>query len=341
MRGKGGAKLSELEEEKRRILEKSSGERRPHWHGYVLDADPDDVQAALSWDEAAAGGLRLHLSVLGSGEEREERGEGGGGRPTVLFVHGTSVYGLFYADFLFALHRTGFRVVAVDLPGHGLSGGRRGDFTVEQLVGAVRAATDRVLERFGSPVVVAGSSLGGITALYALAGDGRLAGAVLHNAALLGEGDHREIAQPSGLLRLLRPLVPVLAAVLPRARVSVWRYLDRDALFDPTGRLAPHLDHFLVDPLLSDEYTLRAIASQMRALPPRPVEEIEAPVLFVNGSDDSLFGVPLIERVRGRLERSGDRRLAVVSGGTHMILHERTAEVAGLVAGWLDEHFPV
>src|SRR5204863_31626 len=62
----------------------------------------------------------------------------------------------------------GFNVVAIDRPGHGLSEGRRGDCSIDQILDLVEASVAYARRRFGGPVALAGSSLGGIIGWYAL-----------------------------------------------------------------------------------------------------------------------------------------------------------------------------
>src|SRR5947209_5161115 len=91
-------------------------------------------------------GLRIGLSVSGRGV------------PLVI-VHGFTAEGFLYAQTLHRLVGKGFKVIAVDMAGHGatqglpLSGGHLGDYA--QLMG-------RVLEELGiRKAVLAGHSMGG------------------------------------------------------------------------------------------------------------------------------------------------------------------------------------
>lgn len=65
-------------------------------------------------------GEAFSLTVMGEAVQGWAWGKG----PTVLLVHGWSGYAGQLANFVPALEHAGFRVVAVDLPGHGASGGQ-------------------------------------------------------------------------------------------------------------------------------------------------------------------------------------------------------------------------
>lgn len=304
------------------------------WHQYCVAFDPNEIARGTRETYISAGGFRAHVDIYAPGHPPAAK-EAPKAVPTILFVHGTAVYARFYADFLYDLSRHGYRVVAPDLPGHGLSGGPRGHFTMDLLVTAVQDVLTWTLEQYPGRVALMGSSLGGITALYTVAKDARVAAAICHNAALLNEGAHKEITQLSGIFKVLAPLVPTLAWLAPKLRLSVWRYLDPQSLFaDPA--LAPRVEILLDDALLSDRYTLRSLATQMRAPPARPPETIETPVMFLNGERDVLFSVDFMRALHARLTRSRATCLEVIPGGTHLILHEHRAECVARVTRWLE-----
>src|SRR5262245_7726226 len=73
---------------------------------------------------ARSGTLQLHVDLIAVHDQA----------PTVVFIPGTSVYGLLYGDLLAGLADGGCNVVSVDLRGHGRSEGHRGDYTIPELV---------------------------------------------------------------------------------------------------------------------------------------------------------------------------------------------------------------
>ena len=90
--------------------------------------------------------------------------QGGEKRQTVLVVHGWRSR-TEYMRALIAAHRAaGYRVVSLDLPGHGGSSGRR--LNMASAVGAVRAAADW----FGPFAAIVGHSFGGAVAINAAVG---------------------------------------------------------------------------------------------------------------------------------------------------------------------------
>jgi Lysophospholipase len=84
----------------------------------------------------------------------------------MVFVPGTSVYALLYVEFMYKLSREGFNVVGVDPRGHGMSSGKRGVYTLGELVEDALAAVDHARSLYGGRVAVSGSSQGGMVAFY-------------------------------------------------------------------------------------------------------------------------------------------------------------------------------
>ncbi|HEV7387780.1 MAG TPA: alpha/beta hydrolase [Gemmatimonadaceae bacterium] len=86
--------------------------------------------------------------------------------PPIVLVHGWGCTAYVFRYNMPALADAGYRVVALDLKGHGLSDkpAGSGDYTIDALVDHLREALDALgLER---PVVVAGHSLGGTLAYH-------------------------------------------------------------------------------------------------------------------------------------------------------------------------------
>lgn len=92
------------------------------------------------------------------------RSAAGQGAPVVLVVHGWGSRSEHMRSIVESLRAEGFRVIALDLPGHGASPGRRLNMAVA--VAAVRSAADW----FGPFAALVGHSFGGAVILNAVAG---------------------------------------------------------------------------------------------------------------------------------------------------------------------------
>jgi alpha-beta hydrolase superfamily lysophospholipase len=130
------------------------------------------------------------------------------GAPGVVVVHGAGSRKENHADFARACREAGMSALALDLRGHGASGGVNGAGMIEDVL----AALDALAERGAGPLGVRGSSLDGFLALHA---------SDRHSAC-------RAVvavcpARPSGLARLFEadwPLALPLEPVVSRPGVA-------------------------------------------------------------------------------------------------------------------------
>ncbi len=94
--------------------------------------------------------------------------------PTILFLPGIGTYCELYAELLGKLSARGFNVVGIDPPGHGYSGGRRGEYRIEGIRQAVSAVLDLLQQRFHGAFGIFGFSIGATLGLAAAEADERL-----------------------------------------------------------------------------------------------------------------------------------------------------------------------
>lgn len=255
------------------------------------------------------------------------------GDPCVVFVPGTSVYALLYAEFLSKLSKRGFNVVAFDPRGHGLSSGRRGSYNIGQLVEDTKNVISFAIERYGDRVAVAGSSQGGIIAFYTAAADPRLKAAVCHNLLAPDEPDNYRMTRFPELFRNVMKAMPVARYLPKELRLPVPLYLDLSA--EPC-ELVGDLQSFMKnDPLLVTAISLEALTSLGTTPLAVPVEEIEVPVLVIHSELDNIFPEDYVRRVFERL--TAKKGLVFLERRPHMVLTDYVDEVLPKVVDWLDE----
>lgn len=291
---------------------------RAHFDRLMARRDADVSFDRFEADRVRSDGIELHLDVIPISR----------GTPTVVFVPGTAVYGLIFADFLAALADRGYNIVSFDPRGHGRSGGRRGSYTIAEIVRDARAVIGYARERFGGPVFVAGSSQGGIAAFYTAATGEELAGAICHNAADLADPRNAELTAHPVAARLLARAVRAAAAVAPNAGFDMqwyFRLLSRGH-DDVKGLLA-------ADPLALKIVRLRSLASLAWTEMARPVEQIATPVFILHGERDSIFPLPYMRRIYDRL--TCDKSMKVYPGVDHFLITGHATRVATDVADWI------
>lgn len=172
---------------------------------------------------------------------------------TVVFLPGTMVHPLFYANFLDRLAGEGFTVVGVHSQGHGKSPRTGAPLTFAALVRNARDAVSYAVG-LGRPVVVMGSSQGGMLAMAVAVADGRIAGVVAHNILDPGVPEALHATRfPAWLAVAHRPLRRVLriaGRLLPWLPVPITLYLD----LHKVCREEWTLEQFLTDPLALHRY---------------------------------------------------------------------------------------
>ena len=298
-----------------------------YWFHYCFDKDPQDIKKAIKEHYISSQGLKIHLDIYDD-ENNSNKGN-------VIFLHGTSVYSRFYAEFLYNLFKIGYRVIAPDMIGHGLSEGIRGHFTMDKFEKIVYDVNSYVIEKYGDKSFLMGSSLGGINTLYSAAYDNRFKGAICHNAAIFSEKAYKKIINLSGILNLLIRLVPFAAKIAPRLKLSTTLYLDFDTLAK-TERVLEGINFLLDDPLISLRYTLKALKTQMRDPLPIPIEEIKVPIMFINGTEDNLFSIDYITELYDRLTCE-NKSLEILDGASHLIFQENIKEALNRIIPWLEK----
>lgn len=270
-------------------------------------------------------GIRLRLEVIAVDA----------GRPVVVFIPGTSVYALLYGEFLLALADRGYNIVGVDPRGHGRSEGRRGSYTIAELVADARAGVAYARGRFNPQVALAGSSQGGIVAFYTAATDEKLAGVVCHNVADLSDPESVRLTRHPRFSRVMKPVVKFFARLAPEMKIPVSFYLDLAA--EPMrgfGNAENFLDQ---DPLAYRSISLRSMASLASEPLARPVEQITTPVQILHAGRDNIFPQDYIEAIYQRL--TCKKSLKIYPDLPHLILTEQVDRVIPDVVEWLEEIF--
>jgi len=297
-----------------------------YWFEYVLREDPDKIKNLIREEYIRSQELNIHLDIYDDETPREK---------TIIFIHGTSVYSRFYAEWLYNLYKQGFRIVAPDMSGHGKSEGTRGHFTMEKFSQEISDVVEYVINHYGEKIAVMGSSLGGITSLYATAFEPRIKAAVCHNAAIFDEKAYKKIVEMNLLLRILLPLVPIATKLAPKFRISTLLYLDFERLAK-TQDVKNKIDYLLEDPLLSLKYTVTAIRTQMKDPLAKPIEEIKTPIMIINGDEDVLFSEEYMTEIYERLTCE-QRKLEIIEDASHLIFQENIQESLKRVVPWLNK----
>ena len=278
-------------------------------------------------------------SVLANGLRHHVLEWDGGGRSTVLCLHGFLDLAWAFHAVAPALARAGHHVVAPDLRGHGETErvGNGGYYHFMDYVLDVADLAD-ALARDGLSLV--GHSMGGsIAAYFAGAFPGRVRRLAILESLRLGDTPPRalpgRVAEWVSGVRRARARGPhVYGSVEAAAR----RIRHHDPLCpEPEARFlaeratrpVPTGVAFVHDPLHLTRGPYPFRLDQARAF----WAAVRCPVLLVDGSESEPPPVDMPSRVGS----FGDARQTVIRGAGHMMMRHRPLEVAGALADFLRE----
>jgi len=267
------------------------------------------------------GRLRWHVQTMGPEDE-----------PVVLLLHGTGAATHSWRD-LAPLLAAKFRVVALDLPGHGFTSGRPvGGLTMP----AMARGVSELLAALGiEPALIIGHSAGAAIAIrMALDGHARPAAIIGLSAALLPFPGLAAKLFPS-LARLLfgNPLAPHLFARLGRVPGETGRFLARStgSRIDAVGvdcyqRLFATSGHCAGAITMMADWDLPALK--------RDLPRLAVPLLLIHGEADAAISLSNAREAAGMVNNA---RLVALPDLGHLAHEEKSSDIAALITDFAAE----
>lgn len=264
-------------------------------------------------DQVTSDNLQLHLDV----HEHDKSA------PTIVFVPGTSVYGLCYAEILHEIGKAGYNIIAMDPRGHGRSEGKRGDYTIGEIMSDVKSVVAYAKKRFNNKVTLMGSSQGGIVCFYLAAQDIKVDSIICQNFADLAWEETFNIARFPKLAKASTPIIKFAGALLPGVTVSTLTYLNLKKI---KIKYFGNLHNFIVhDPFTISRISLRAAKSLVDAKMDKPVSEVRIPMFVFQGDKDIVFPLSYTKSLFKQLTCS--KELKIYKGCDHAIMVENVAMI--------------
>ena len=250
--------------------------------GYTPDTDPVEMRAKY-------GSAPSQFLTLSPGLTVHVRDQGPRDGQAVILIHGSNASLQTWEPWVARLQDE-YRVISLDLPGHGLTGiNPSGVYDYPSYA----AVVDQVMQKLGIPsAIIAGNSMGGGVAwTYALAHPDKVAGLVLVDAAGAPNASSRKA--PIGFRIARMPIIKEFARVImPRAMFesSLKTSISNAAIITP--QMVDRYWELNRYPGNREATMLRfAVAQKSRPVTPAQLAEIKAPVLILWGAEDNLIPV--------------------------------------------------
>lgn len=270
--------------------------------------------------------------TLAGGGSAHVRDEGNPAGPVLVLVHGSNASLHTWEPWVTELGDT-YRIISMDLPGHGLTGRVPGDdYSRAGMTAVVHELTQTLgIDRFA----VAGNSMGGgVAALYALEHPGRVSALVLvDSAGIPVERNEDEVPLAFRIARM--PVISnVMRYVLPRSLVEEGVrkvFVDQSKVTDEMVAryfdLSLHEGNRDATRIRFADYAARdeeAFAARL--------SEIKAPTLILWGDKDGLIPVSAAHEFKKRIPQA---ELVIFENVGHVPMEEVAEESAAAVRGFL------
>jgi alpha-beta hydrolase superfamily lysophospholipase len=245
-------------------------------------------------------------------------------KAVIILVHGIGEHTGRYEHWVKKFNDRGFAFVALDLPGHGKSDGKRGHIRSYSLTDEM---LDTLIREYGKtfpglPIFLYGHSLGGGIVLdYLIRRDPRVKGAVVTSPYL------RLAFEPPNYKLVL---ASVMESIFP-------------SLIQPSGLVVEHISHdpaviekYKNDPLVHGKISVALFNSATSAANHSlsHSENIRIPLLLLHGSDDKLTSPDASREVASKCNHV---TLKIWEGGYHELHNEPFKdEVFSYIADWLE-----
>ena len=247
--------------------------------------------------------------------------------PCIVFLPGTAVHPLFYEELLDGLSRAGFNVVGVHFQGHGKSPRVDQLYSFNTLVHNGKDAISYATQRLKGPIVVLGSSQGGMVTMSLASLDDRVVAVFAHNIVDPKiQGSIRITSFPHWLgpfYHIVVNAINVVARLIPRLKVSIRFYLSEERVFKTNWMR----EQYRRDPLKLSSYPLYFLASLFSAdMRSMYSGQIRCPVVVIASTGDPLFPFDYIKRIFQHI-RAPSKELLVFDLNYHLLFNECLEEV--------------
>lgn len=244
--------------------------------------------------------------------------------PWILFIPGIGTYSELYCEMLHKLSLCGFNCLSIDLPGHGYSGGSRGNYRLDTLLPELSQLIDQLEKDYPGPVGVFGCSIGSRIGLALAEQEPRVRALMCHTLFI------NEVP-PDMFHQFGWQALSFNRLFMPWAEVDFRSFIDIDNLLthNPMG------DFARVDDRLVWQYPISTLDSVYNARSVITTDELGIPSAIIVGERDEVLTPKYIRRLLQNSRQPFD--LYEVEDGCHMLPFERIDTTVETVAAWFHQ----
>lgn len=237
----------------------------------------------------------------------------------IVLIHGLAEHKGRYEEFINKMYDMNISVFAIDIRGHGESGGKRGDIEDFKLyLSDLEGVMKRIKKEYPNlKIALMGHSLGGL-----------IASGYVENYA---QADFLILSNPL----LSAPRIAKLLKIIP------YRLLHFIKVKKRHSESPEMLSYSYNDPLASNYFTIRllgAILSQGISLVSKNLYRVIIPILLLGGSSDPLIQADKFTDLLSEFG-SKDKVLKMYENVKHRLLQsDRKDDVMNDIVTWLQEH---
>lgn len=261
----------------------------------------------------------------------------------IIFTPGTNAYALLYGEYLTALAEEGYKVVGYDPRCHGQSSGENGSYTIPELVDDLYELSHLFYKKEKLPIILTGSSQGGIVSFYCAAKEQKIAleqnrnliikGIICHNIADLSDDRSVELTRFPAISKIFKKSLTELSKILPEVPLSMELYLN--LRIEPVKNMGNAWKIIQQDPLLPDTVRLKTLASLGNTPLPLPIEKLKTPLFLIQAGNDTIFRTDYSQWLFDKL--NCPKKMVIYDGLPHYMIVDYVDEFIGDISEWLKD----
>lgn len=244
--------------------------------------------------------------------------------PWIVFIPGIGTYSELYCEMLCKLAQQGFNTLSIDLPGHGYSGGPRGEYQLDTLVTQFGEVFDYIEQNYSGAITLFGCSIGSRIGLALAEHDARIKALMCHTL-LLNE------LPPDMFHDMGWQALSMSRWMMPGMMVDFRTFIDIDNILEhnPMGEFARH------DSRIVWNYPIATLDSLYSA-PSKILEKpLGIPAAIIVGEHDDVLPPAYIHRLIEQSAQPFD--LFEVSNAAHMLPFDQVDITVETVSHWFKE----